>query len=71
MTKGAKMIDTVKLNTLNDEAGECSMDEAIELTMKESQMEFELESWGRSLKWAKEQIMKQERESAERRQAGK
>ena len=65
------MTDTVKLNTLNDEAGEWSMDDAIELSMKESQMEFELESGERSLKWAEDLIMKHERESAKRRQAGK
>ena len=65
------MDETVKFNTLNDEAGEWSMDEAIELTMKEAQMNVELEACERSLKWAKEQIMNHERESAERRQAGK
>ena len=51
------MTKTIEFNTLNDEAGEWSMDEAIKCSMDEASIEAEVEAMERRLKWCRERIL--------------
>ena len=56
------MTDKDEFNTLNEEAGEWSMEDAIEFSFMEAREQAEAEAEKRKLEWAREIIKKSHQE---------